>query len=126
MDKHADRYYEEIRQRTSDVKVIAQNSGFSEGDITNIKEHIFIKEHELDVGKPLRRFFEDYDIAISWQRLIEGKAIREMDMVLLNHELLELNLMSEGLSYDEAHALAESKYNYKKYIDDLNEEEGMI
>ena len=90
MDDHAERYYDEIRKRSSDIEAIAQNTGFAVGDIRSIKQHVFIDTHDL--GKKLpTRFEPDYDMAVSWQRLIEGKNIQEMDLVLLNHELTELN-----------------------------------
>jgi len=62
----------------------------------------------------------DYDMAISWQRLIEGKSIQEMDIVLLKHELMEYGLMKQGLLYDEAHSITEKTYNYKKYTNELD------
>ena len=120
MDEHAARYYEEIRKRTGDIGSIAENTGFSLEEIKIIKEHIFINEHELGDDK-FERFYPNYDMAISWQRLIEGKNIQEMDIMLLKHELMEYGLMKQGLLYDEAHGITEKTYNYKKYTDELDE-----
>ena len=54
-------------------------------------------------------------MSLSWQRLIEGKHIEEMDIILLRHELFEQELMlDKGLSYKQAHRDAEQKYNYKE------------
>jgi len=65
-------------------------------------------------------------MAVSWQRLNDGKHIREMDIVLLNHELMELRLMKDRkLSYGEAHRITEEKYNYKRYVDELDRKEGL-
>ena len=125
MDAHADRYYEAIRKRKSDVEAISGNTGFTPDEVDSIKKHIFIETHERDTGE-WERFDPDYDMAVSWQRLAEGKDIHEMDIVLLYHELTELELMKQGLSYDEAHALAEIKYNYKKYVDELDAKEGIF
>jgi len=125
MDAHAELYYEEIRKRKSDVAAIAANTGFSIEDVERIKNHIFMDEHDLGAEEPLR-FTPDYDMAVSWQRLIEGKNIQEMDLVLLNHELFELNLMAQGLNYDMAHHLAEAKHNYTKYTRALNIKEGIL
>ena len=66
------------------------------------------------------RFTPDYDMAVSWQRLTAGKDIKEMDIVLLNHELMEYELMKQGMSYNEAHRITEKTYNYKKYTDELD------
>jgi hypothetical protein len=61
-----------------------------------------------------------YDMAVSWQRLIDGKNIEEMDLVMINHELMEYDLMAnKRLSYKEAHTLTDKKYNYSKYIKEL-------
>ena len=119
MDAHAKRYYEEIRKRKSDIAAIAKNTGFSVEDVEKVKKHVFIDTHDLGDEIP-ERFAPDYDMAVSWQRLIDGKDIQEMDIVLLNHELMEYELMKQGLSYNEAHRIAEKSYNYNKYIDELD------
>jgi len=41
MDEHAERYYEEIRNRDSDIKSIARNTNHTESDIEEIKQHVF-------------------------------------------------------------------------------------
>ncbi|MCL2086061.1 MAG: hypothetical protein FWH05_00505 [Oscillospiraceae bacterium] len=125
MDAHAERYYEEIRKRKSDIAAIAKNTGFSIENVEKIKQHVFITEHNLG-KKKLLRFTPDYDMAVSWQRLIDGCDIREMDIVLLNHELTELNLMAQGHSYDKAHGIAEDIYNYVKFINELDAKEGIF
>ena len=53
-------------------------------------------------------------IAQSWQRLLEGKSIQPHDLTLLQHEKLEYELMKNGMSQDEDHIIASSKYNYSK------------
>ena len=124
-DAHAERFYEEVRKRTGDVESIAQNSGFSVEDVQKIKQHVFFDTHSLGEAEPTR-FDPDYDMAVSWQRLTDGNGIQEMDMVLLQHELMELNLMSKyGLSYREAHEATEKLYNYRKYIVELNRRAGL-
>lgn len=108
--EHAVRYYEEIRHRKTDAIRIAQNTGFRAQDIQAIKDYIFVEEHDLVDGH--RRFYEDYEMAQSWQRLIEGRNIQERDIVLLNHEFLERELVLFGYFQQEAHEKAESIYNY--------------
>ncbi|MDR0248580.1 MAG: hypothetical protein LBI44_02810 [Oscillospiraceae bacterium] len=125
MDEHAERYYEEIRRRKSDAATIAKNTGFSPEDVEKIRRHIFMDEHELGAETPLR-FSADYDMAVSWQRLADGRDIKEMDIVLLKHELAELELMARGLSYDKAHEKAEAAHNYARYIRELDAEEGAL
>ena len=57
---------------------------------------------------------------------MEGKNIQEMDIVLLNHELLELTLMAKGSRYAEAHEQAELVYNYTNYCKALDAKEGIL
>jgi hypothetical protein len=125
MDEHAALYYDEVRSRKSDVASIAKNTGFSIEDICKIKRHIFMDTHNLGAEVPLR-FTPDYDIAVSWQRLIDGKSIQEMDIVLLNHELHELNLMAQGYSYEKAHDLTDLIYNYTRFTKELDAREGVL
>jgi hypothetical protein len=124
MDSHAERYYEEIRNRTTDVATIAANTGFSVEDIKTIKHHIFTDYHDLGEDS-LERFDPDYDMAVSWQRLIDGKNIQEMDLVLLRHELHESKLMKQGTDYRTAHDTAELLHDYSKFIRELNLMEGV-
>ena len=125
MEKHAALYYEEIRNRTSDIESISKNTGFSVEDICKVKEHVFLNLYDLGGTEP-ERFEADYDMAVSWQRLIEGKNILEMDLVLLNHELIESTFMNEnGLSYNEAHRRAEKLHNYTQHIKALDMKEGI-
>lgn len=119
-DRHAALYYEEIRKRTNDIESIAENTGFSTEDVEKIKAHVFLNKYDLG-DEELSRFTPDYDMAVSWQRLIEGKNIQEMDIVLLHHELMEYALMNEkGLSYMEAHDTTQKIHNYKKYVNELD------
>jgi hypothetical protein len=108
--EHAVRYYESVRHMTADCQRIAANTGFREQDIRVIKSHVFIEEHDLRAGR--ERFFPDYEMAQSWQRLIDGRDIQKRDIVLLNHEFLEHTLLRQGLSVQEAHEQAQKTYNY--------------
>jgi hypothetical protein len=108
--KHAVAYYESVRHMKTDCERIAANTGFREQDIRMIKSHVFIEEHDLYVGR--KRFAPDYEMAQSWQRLIDGRNIQERDIVLLNHEFLEHTLMRQGRTVQEAHKQAQNVYNY--------------
>lgn len=111
-NKHAERYYGLVRSMTTDVKKIAETTGYSEQDIQGIKNYIFIDEHDLgDQG--VRQFDPDYMMGESWRRLIEGKP-EQHDLTLIHHEILEKKLMQDGMSQEKAHIKASAKYNYDK------------
>lgn len=114
-ERHAELYYNSVRNRDKNQEIarVAKNSGFSQSDIERIYNHVFIKKHHLAGG--YKRFDPNYDMAESWRRLSEtgGNNIQKHDLVMLNHELLEQKLMSQGLSYDEAHTETNKKYNYQ-------------
>jgi len=124
MDEHAERYYEEIRHRTTDVVTIAQNTGMTVADIEAIKRHVFINEYDLGEDM-VRRFDPSYDMAVSWQRLIDGKDIQKMDITLLRHEILQYKYMINGMTYDGAHATANELYNYESYTTELDRKAGL-
>lgn len=115
-ERHATIYYESVRKMKTDIKKIAKNTGFSEKMIKKVKEHIFYNEHNLGYGL-VGRFDPDYDMARTWQRLIEGKEIKPMDIILLRHEYLEAGLMKRyNYEYRVAHDITERKYNYSKAV----------
>lgn len=125
-DAHANRYYESIRnsKKVDIVNVIAKNTGISKKSISKVFDHIFINEHELYGGK--RRFDADYDMAESFRRLREGKHIQEHDIIMLRHERLEYELMKkEHMNYEEAHKLAEKKYNYQEALNKFKQENNL-
>ena len=125
-NKHAKSYYDSIRnsKKNDIINTIAGNTGIAKSDISKIYDHVFINEYELYGGK--RRFDPDYDMAESFRRLREGKEIQEHDLIMLRHEQLEYELMNKkGLSYQEAHNIAESKYNYRRALDEFNQKNGL-
>lgn len=116
-DEHAVKFYEAVRKRNKvlEIEVIAKNTGFSKIDIEKIYNHIFITEHNLK-GK-IQRFAPDYNMAESWRRLREGTNIQEHDIILLQHELMELNLMNNNkLDYYTAHNITQEKHNYQQAL----------
>ncbi|MBP5433862.1 hypothetical protein [Ruminococcus sp.] len=121
-NKHAEQYYESVRKMQTDVKHIAENTGYSEDTIQSIKDFIFNEKHDL--GDRYDYFDPDYKMAQSWQRLIDGKNILPHDLTLIKHEEMEKELMSRGYSQAEAHLIATKKYNYEKeareYYDKIN------
>ncbi len=97
---------------TTDVKHIALNTGYSEEDIKAIKDYVFYDNHDLE-GE-YRRFYSNYMMAQSWQRLISGKSIQPHDLTLLKHEKMERELVLQGYTQNEAHTITSQKYNYAK------------
>lgn len=111
--EHAEKYYQAVRKMKTDCKRIARNTGYSEDEIKQIKKFIFIDKHELGDGK-FEQFAPSYEMAESWQRLIDGKNIQSHDLTLLKHEIMEKGLMKNGYSQDEAHTITSQKCNYAK------------
>lgn len=115
-EKHAERYYGLVRSMTTDVARIAENTGYSEDAIQRIKNFIFYDEHDLGDPEP-RRFDPSFAMAQSWQRLINGNP-EPHDLIMLQHEILEKELMDDGMTQYAAHIEASKKYNYAKESDD--------
>lgn len=117
-EAHAELYYEEMRNRRPSyiIRRISKNTGISENVAKNIYDHMFTQEHLFRSGK-IKMFDPDYDMAESFRRILEGKDIKPHDIIMLKHENLELNLMKKyNIAYEDAHELAERKYNYSKAL----------
>lgn len=108
-NEHAVRYYEAVRKMTTDVDRIAKTTGRSTAEIQAIKNYIFTDEHDLIGGR--QRFAPDYMMAESWRRLIDGKP-EPHDLTLINHEIMEKELMAQGVPQDEAHIMTSKVYDY--------------
>ena len=125
-DRHAQEFYESVRNRNKQHEIVkvSNNSGLSQSDVEKIYNHIFINEYDLEDSR--KRFDPNYDMAESWRRLSEigGKNIQPHDLVMLNHELMEHDLMEKGMKYDEAHELTNKTYNYQKAWIDWMKEKG--
>lgn len=114
--EHAEKFYAFIRNTQSDIPKIAENTNFTVEQVIMIKNFLFIDKHNLD-GE-IRLFDASFEIAQSWQRLaFMPDKIQPHDITLLNHELMEMRLMNDGLSQQEAHNFTEKKYNYTKESD---------
>ena len=115
---------EEYRKisRVNDTEIIAQNTGFSVEDIVTIKRHIFFEKHKTYDGYELLQ--PDYDMAVAWNRLKAGRP-EERDILLLHHELLESQIETErNCTLAEAHAEAQSVYNWSAEMDRIFGEDG--
>lgn len=117
-EKHAVLYYEEIcnRKPAYVINRLANNANISQKSAQNIYEHVFINKHIFRDGE-VKLFDPDYDMAESFRRILEGKNIKPHDFVMIKHENLELNLMKKyNLTYEDAHAITNRKYNYENAL----------
>jgi YD repeat-containing protein len=112
----ADDAYAAIRNSTTDVQSIADNTGISEANIQNVKNHLFVNEHLLDryvaqgVPAVMGRFDSDISIAQAWFRLESG-AFTQEDILLLKHETAESWYVQKyGPSYNAAHEAAQARF----------------
>lgn len=123
-EKHAIQYYKSLENRDANSVAIkiAQNAEIDFEDAKDIYNHVFINKHKFEDGR-IEKFYPDYDMAQSFQRILEGKDIKNHDITMLNHEKLEFDTMREyDMVYEEAHKIAESKYNYSKELKEFLKE----
>lgn len=116
--EHAERYYSFIRTTVADIPRIAENTGIAAEIIEKVKNYLFLELHDL--GGETKRFDPSYEIAQSWQRLWQGKAILNHDLTLIRHESYEMELTASGVPQGKAHILASAKYNYSKEVRDYH------
>jgi GTPase Era involved in 16S rRNA processing len=89
---------------STDMIKISKNTGYTVDEISKIKNYLFFTPE----------FVPDCSIAQSWQRLMLNDNIKEHDLLLLKHELYEMDLKKKypKMAHLEAHAQASYKYNY--------------
>lgn len=121
---HAARYYDEIEGRNTEsvVNSIRKNSGFDVEEIRKVYNYIIVDTHDF-LDTPDKRFYPSYWMAQSFQHLIEGKNILPMDILCINHELLEIELISKGMTQDEAHLEATKAFNYTARCREMEKKE---
>ena len=110
--------YEQFRRR-NDCFTVANNSGFTIEQIQLVKYYVFFEKHYNRRNKFVP-FEPSYDMAESWRRLSEksGKNIKPHDILLLQHELLEIAILAQNnMSQMEAHEIANKMYNYQQASD---------
>ncbi len=116
-EEQANKFYKKCIQDNLDIEQISNNAGFSYEDIEKIKRHIMIEEHLFSDGS-IHKFDVNIDQALEWKSLIDGSNIKETDILLLNHELRELNYMAEtNCPYEIAHKYSNEKYDWQTAID---------
>jgi hypothetical protein len=100
--------YAAIRADTGDVPKIAENTGIDEGVIGQVKNHLFMIEHDVPVGPDdvaHGYFTADAQIASLWNKAQEGSlSPGQLDMFrsLMSHEYVQSQLMGLGLPYRSA------------------------
>lgn len=117
---HAERYYEELRNRnkTGIISKISKNGKISKKAAKRVYYHVFIDKHQFKDGR-YERFYEDYDMAESFRRILLGKPMKH-DLILLKHESLENYIMTRyNLVYEDAHNITERKYNYRFALEEF-------
>src|SRR3990167_826192 len=106
--KWAPKKYIQIRHCTDDVIKIAENTGWEEEKIKQIKDHLFYNKHKQTLKGVFERFDSDSEIAAAWDRLYKGDFV-ENDIKLLEHEYFELNYERNfNTDYDTAHDIAQN------------------
>jgi hypothetical protein len=100
--------YAAIRADTGDVSSIARNTGIDESVIAQVKNHLFMSEHDIPIGpNQIERgnFTPDEHIADLWGKA--GRGTLDEDEAaefrsLLSHEYVESRLMDSGMPYRSA------------------------
>jgi hypothetical protein len=101
----AEAAYAAIRAGTGDVAQIAENTGISEGVIAQVKNHLFMAEHDVPVapGEIVHGYFTAWpDIADLWTKAESGTldaSEQALFRSLLSHEYVEGHLMELGMPY---------------------------
>ena len=119
--KHADLYYEELRDSNHEslISKVEENTGIDRKICKNAITHLLFEKHDLAGG--YKYFDSDYTMSESLQRIMTNDKIKLADRVMIMHEDLESTYMKTGMKYEDAHALANEKYNYwQTILDDLN------
>ena len=116
------------RKREYEIKAVAKNTGFTEEEIDRVFSHIYERQHYFETTGEIQRFYPDYYMALSWQRLRNNDNIQPHDLTMLKHELLEESIMGNSLDipYETAHNIAEKQYNYQKELMEYLEERGLL
>ena len=112
------KYYNKIRadDNTDMITKIAENTGKDFSEIEKIVKHIFIQKHHFMDGRYERFGFDD-NIVRAFERL-KTKEFTDQDILLLNHEFLELTYMKNKKYnvYEVAHEMANKKYNWEETL----------
>ncbi|MCY9786723.1 hypothetical protein KIK06_22825 [Nocardiopsis sp. EMB25] len=101
--------YERIREAAGDVEAISELTGVDQGVVNRIKEHIFLRDHDVAVGAnevSRGRFTPMGHIANWWEQATQGKvpdSEKEFFRRWIEHEAIESKLMEWGMPYNSSH-----------------------
>ena len=104
----AEAAYAAIRANTGDVSRIAGNTGISQDIIAQVKNHLFLTEHDVPVGPGQIAhgyFTADEQVAELWGKAKAGMldaAEQRQFRSLVSHEYVESRLMDSGMPYRSA------------------------
>lgn len=107
-DEAAEGAYKAIRESTTDIAAISRYTKLKPDRLERIKRYLFNNKEWTGA---------DGEIAAAWHRLRTGRGTAA-DVLLLKHETAEMWLRSvKGISYTDAHWLANKKFNWQKIIE---------
>lgn len=119
-DNFAERYYTQLKNsnREDVISKMVISSSLPRETIATALKHVLDNQYLLwdseEYEYRVRNFYPHYDMAQSFQRLYLGNP-KKSDIIMLQHESLESEYMGKyKLPYDEAHKLANQKYNYEE------------
>lgn len=114
---YAEKEYKHIRSMSRDCIYVSRNTNMPFEVVSMIKGYIFENQHFLSETRLYGRFDSDFAIAQSWIRLsnrTSNKHIQPHDILLLQHEWLEIQLiLNRRLSQQEAHVEVSKVYDYQ-------------
>jgi len=108
----AEAAYAAIRGKAGDVAEIAENTGISQDIIAQVKNHLFLTEHDVPVGpgQVVQGRFTAFEwIGTVWSKAEEGTlspAEQDQFRWLVSHEYVESRLMESGMPYRSADPMA--------------------
>ena len=106
--QEAQNLYAAIRTNSGDVSSIARNTGIDEEVVIQVKNHLFMSEHDIPVGPhQIERgnFTPDEHVADLWGKAENGTLSADDSIEfrsLLSHEYVESRLMESGMPYRSA------------------------
>lgn len=112
--REIDAEWDKLRNISTDIEKISQNTGIDKKIIEKIKNHLFHEEHILDSG--IKRFEPLPEVYYSWKRLNDGSFVQS-DLKLLIHEFAESILMkAREVEYDSAHIQTNVFFNWESQL----------